>query len=562
MQAGSCQLRDAPPAAPTAADLVPPPSLPEPFTPAELRAFVHGGENDSDLCEKALAQVSRVEAALDLDLGDGLAALTIGERLISLGFSNLGDYARQVLDIRPRTAQALAHLSRGLRERPLLRAAVRAGEVRIRAAQTVLPVARGDAEAEWVERARKETVRALEKAVRAARSGGEEEDEWTRFRVRLSPEDRATVDEALAIAGKVLPGSRRPERLEAMAQEYLSEHATEAGDDGGGAAGGSFRPESDRLEKRKAALEEETERWSFLPSVPGVAAAEPGGFEGMTSAEEIDAALRKLAARRDCWDRILGYCAHMVRRSGLWRVAGFVDFQHYCEERIGLGARTVEQRAALERRLWESPALRAARDGGLSYEKLRAISRLPEREIEGWVPRAQGLTCVALAEALDARDEAQMRAAKVLRARVPVRIALLLQAAFRAVRATEGCLLHDGACLVRVARHFIDTWKPAVKKARTRSQKVRERDLGRCQFPGCSLRAVHAHHVIPKSRGGTDDPENLVALCACHHLRGIHGGYIRVWGRAPDHLVWEVRGVVWKEGDFGQAAASNAATAA
>jgi hypothetical protein len=116
------------------------------------------------------------------------------------------------------------------------------------------------------------------------------------------------------------------------------------------------------------------------------------------------------------------------------------------------------------------------------------------------------------------------------------------------VRATEGCLLADGLCLVRVARHFIETWKPHVKKARTLSQKVRERDLGRCQVPGCSRRAVHAHHVQPRSHGGEDTDENLVALCACHHLLGIHGGYIRVRGRAPDRLVWEVAGRIFKAG--------------
>jgi hypothetical protein len=122
-----------------------------------------------------------------------------------------------------------------------------------------------------------------------------------------------------------------------------------------------------------------------------------------------------------------------------------------------------------------------------------------------------------------------MRAAKVLRARVPVRIALLLQAAFRAVRATEGRLLPDGLCLVRVARHFIDTWKAHPKKARTLSQKVRERDLGRCQVPGCSRRAVHAHHVHPRSHGGSDTRAAFTA-----------GTCVR--GHAPDQLVWEVGG--------------------
>ncbi len=298
--------------APSCLALVPPPGPPEPCTPAELRALVHGGETDSDACETLLAQVARIEGALDLELADGLAALCVGDRLIALGFSNLRDYAREVLDLEERTAQAMARFSRELRSRPLLRAAVRSGEVRPRNAQTVLPVAVGEAEAVWVERARVETVRALEKAVRAVRAD-EDDDEWTRFRVRLSQEDRATVDEALAIAGKLMPGSRRPQRLEAMAQEYLAEHALEAGDDGGGAAGGAFRAESDRLERRKAELELETDRWSYLPPAASVAAPGAGGFEELTSAREIDRALRDLAARRESWDGLLGYCSYVVR---------------------------------------------------------------------------------------------------------------------------------------------------------------------------------------------------------------------------------------------------------
>jgi 5-methylcytosine-specific restriction endonuclease McrA len=529
-----------------------PPPPPEPCTPAELRALVLGGWNESDACEAVLAQAARIEGSLDVEIGDGLAAMTAGDRLISRGFSNVGDYAREILDIKDRAAEKMAQLSRELRSRPLLRAAVRAGEVQVRSAQTALPVAVGDAEAGWVERAKVETVRSLEKAVKAARPGAEEDEEWMRFRVRLSPEDRATVDEALEIASRLMPGSKRPQQLEAMAQEYLAEHPTEAGDDGAGVAGGAFRLESDAVEQRQARLEVETDRWSFLAEVLRVGAPECDQCEGMTSAAEIDARLRELAAFRRSWDGILGFCAYMVKRSGLCQIAGFTSFEHYCKERLRLGPRTVEQRAALEKRLWEVPALRAARDAGLAYEKLRLLSRLPAHEVEPWIARARKMTCVELRAALEDRGEAQMRAARVLRARVPERVALLLQSAFRAVRAVEGCLLDDGRCLVRVARHFIDTWKAHVKKARTRSQKVRERDLGRCRVPGCSRRAVHAHHIIPKSRGGTDDPENLVALCACHHLRGIHGGYIRVWGRAPDHLVWEVGGVVWK-GDFGRA---------
>lgn len=174
MEAGSSALGDALCRDGGCLELAVPARPPEPCTPAELRALVLGGETESDACERLLAQVAAIEGALDIEMGDGLAALCLGDRLISLGFSNLGDYAREVLDIQERTAQGMAHLSRELRSRPLLRAAVRAGEIRPRSAQTVLPVATGDAEAEWVERARLETVRALEKAVRAVRADSQQ----------------------------------------------------------------------------------------------------------------------------------------------------------------------------------------------------------------------------------------------------------------------------------------------------------------------------------------------------------------------------------------------------
>ncbi len=92
---------------------------------------------------------------------------------------------------------------------------------------------------------------------------------------------------------------------------------------------------------------------------------------------------------------------------------------------------------------------------------------------------------------------------------------------------------------------FNDAWKPLVRRRRTQSQRVRERDLGRCQVPGCSRRAAHAHHVNPRWNLGPNVDPNLVGICACHHLVGIHGGYLRVSGTAPNGLVWELGGKIW-----------------
>ena len=101
-----------------------------------------------------------------------------------------------------------------------------------------------------------------------------------------------------------------------------------------------------------------------------------------------------------------------------------------------------------------------------------------------------------------------------------------------------------GTCLALLAQHFVGIWKRAITKDYSGSRKVRDRDEGACQVPGCSHRGEHAHHVLFRSRGGGDEQENLVAMCPFHHLRCLHGGYLAVVGRAPDFR-WFLAGAEW-----------------
>jgi 5-methylcytosine-specific restriction endonuclease McrA len=55
------------------------------------------------------------------------------------------------------------------------------------------------------------------------------------------------------------------------------------------------------------------------------------------------------------------------------------------------------------------------------------------------------------------------------------------------------------------------------------SKRILARDHHECQLQGrgCKGRATTVDHVIPKSMGGTDDPENLVAACrSCNSSKG------------------------------------------
>jgi len=46
---------------------------------------------------------------------------------------------------------------------------------------------------------------------------------------------------------------------------------------------------------------------------------------------------------------------------------------------------------------------------------------------------------------------------------------------------------------------------------------IAEQDFISCMIHDCGLQAVDTHHVLLKSRGGTDEVSNLCALCRTHH---------------------------------------------
>jgi hypothetical protein len=65
------------------------------------------------------------------------------------------------------------------------------------------------------------------------------------------------------------------------------------------------------------------------------------------------------------------------------------------------------------------------------------------------------------------------------------------------------------------------------------------RDGWRCAAPGCtSRRNLEEHHIDYRSRGGADEPGNLITLCRFHHQAGEHGGRLRCRGEAPLGVLW------------------------
>jgi 5-methylcytosine-specific restriction endonuclease McrA len=75
--------------------------------------------------------------------------------------------------------------------------------------------------------------------------------------------------------------------------------------------------------------------------------------------------------------------------------------------------------------------------------------------------------------------------------------------------------------------------------------RVLVRDDFHCQAEGCEetrLRQLHAHHIVPVAKGGSDDLPNLITLCVKHHAER-HPHLRRLIAR-PEQ---ELDGYPWKE---------------
>lgn len=91
--------------------------------------------------------------------------------------------------------------------------------------------------------------------------------------------------------------------------------------------------------------------------------------------------------------------------------------------------------------------------------------------------------------------------------------------------------------LERLLHHVVHHWESTPRHA----DPIFARDGWRCTVPACSSRRnLHDHHIEFRSRGGLNTRENRTAVCAAHHLHGLHDGTIHAAGTAPFAIEWQL----------------------
>lgn len=396
--------------------------------------------------------------------------------------------------------------------------------------------------------------------MRAAGKEPPEEFDTESLRARMTPAQQDRFDEAMKLADETLGGGVSLwQCVEAIAQEYLGEHGTEEdvegvrGQDGaesgatsGPGPGSALLPEPPQMPLPEAILEhlaviEEAE--ALIKEERPPQTSDPKALHAFL--------LRLLKARKE-HDRVVGSLGLRVVDARAWRLLGYETLKEYCTERLGMTPRLFRQRVWLERQMFALPPLREALESGtLTYSKALLVAGDATPETVGdRIACAAATTWQQTAREATEREDRRNRAAGIRRLWGPVDAMLTVSAAIRCARrrAREvGRGINAGEALVAIAAYFLKIWPAHRLRKMSRSRAdVLNRNAGKCQVPGCSLPARHIHHIRYRSRGGTNDPWNEVALCVAHHLHGVHEGRLLVTGRAGERLVWQFGdGEIW-----------------
>ncbi|MGH9866648.1 MAG: hypothetical protein ACREAA_00580 [Candidatus Polarisedimenticolia bacterium] len=348
-------------------------------------------------------------------------------------------------------------------------------------------------------------------------------------------------------------------------------------------------------------LASRTHLWSALPragsALVRIEELRPATTEGTS---EPVRRIEDLVEIEDRLERHLGELLLSMSEAQAWSRLGFAGAGHYAEQRLGVSRSWAEDRLRGARALRRYPRLRDAYEArSIGLEALLKVARLldrsedPDAIIEAWVRQASECTVKRLRD--EARELTRRRAGADAEWEAPARDAPLSDRAwFRSLRRKAGtarerieklanlalvravadttlmlCLPDDVAdmflqslaaasCrtfstaggvtpawagLLVMLEDFARTWDHDENDPRRRVC-VNEAFIAfgwRCAAPGCTSRCrLQVHHVVYRSRGGSDEADNLLVLCLFHHLRGEHGDWAACRGRSPLGIVWRL----------------------
>jgi hypothetical protein len=539
-------------------------------------------DDPSEPVEERLAGIAAAVGSLRRVLAAIAARLVATRAYERLCYARLADYARERPGISARQIQELARVHSALAGLPALERALVANVLPWSKVRLVARVATGDDEHAWIARARAVSTRRLEREVRESARPGVPDDpdeaapeQRVAVRCTLAVREKWTVvcEMAERVAGQRL---RAGEVLELVAAEAFSAVSIDPA-----LAEWPREPAARRHGDAEAPHREETASSvrACAQRLPHAVRSLAVGLEG-ADAFELDRRLRRAVRLEQTLDAAIAPLLRVVRCAEYeWR-GDYQTLPAYARDHLGMSVRKARALLRLERAGDVCPELREAyRSGRLSWVKAQCLLPLLLLDLDGewrpaWVDWAARVTVRRLAVDVEralllraghplawqrckfhperAQDpippaerqlcapDVDLEATQQLVWRVPGDVALLFIGVRETLRTRAGRRPTDGEAFDAMLDCALLAWTLR-EPGGPRPDPVIERDGYRCAVPGCtSRRNLHDHHVTFRSAGGSDDPGNRITLCAFHHQRCLHAGLLRVRGRAPDDLVFEL----------------------
>ncbi|HRE89335.1 MAG TPA: HNH endonuclease [Myxococcota bacterium] len=559
----------------------------------------HRIDPDCEL-ERELLRLTRGNGGLRLAIADGVERLVALGGIEALGFPTVEAYARERLGRSGRWVGDARTLNRRLARWSGLREAFLSGRLSASKVELLARHLSGTGSMEVTPEQIDGLIAWAEAmTVRALRAGlGVAEDEpravWATITRRVERVDALAFEGAILLM-KALGEATRTAAVEGMLAEGLVTLLNRAELDASLVARiAGPEPGAQNVAAGHTDIGPPPQRSATIPvSTPAdaQAAASSNEAESVDEVASLDRALRHLATELARRDLRIGELA-----LALGPARGTDDF---FRDTLGLSPSSMAARLALARRVERLPKLRAAIEAGaLGFESATLLARVASPETEGdWLDLAIISTTKIFREHVDAAELHARAEDRPLRGLRPPSSAELdaahglerqvLETVFdeadtgspMSVSASSEVetdhpdqpdhpgsgtidlrltlpgdlagfwsdleVLHADAgfpadsFVAFLARVTLDTWRAHARLPAYGD--IYLRDRYRCQNPVCRSRQVTPHHIVFRSRGGGDEPSNLISLCARCHLDLVHGGHLRVSGLAPDGLRWESR---------------------
>jgi hypothetical protein len=306
-----------------------------------------------------------------------------------------------------------------------------------------------------------------------------------------------------------------------------------------------------------------------------------------TTPVELDAEVRRCSKLLVVRDLEIGRLVRELFAVGAPKMLKYASKEQYARERVGMSLAALRARVRLAKWVEEMPEIGEAIEAGeLGFEAAMLVGRVANPDTApAWIDRAKRRTIKHLREEVEAvqlrsrvNDEASLEPPtdeeleEVEDFERAVGRGEMFEATIGPKRDQQISVTDGAGCelFFRVSAFVVaelhrqrvvyervrppDTpmtfveflcaslfkaWLPTVASCSIAYTSVYQRDRWQCTNPVCEEPATEPHHVVRRSRGGSDKDENVTGTGNFCHRPGIHEGRLRVTGTAGN-LTWTI----------------------